>query len=159
MTAPPATVDDTRRLTIVPVTAENWRRVYAVQVAEEQQAFVMPPGYYLALCAYGGLWQPLAIVHDGAVVGFMMWAVDPVDGACWLGGIQIDRAQQRRGLGRQALVAALAMLEQAHGFRHFALSYQPANVAAARLYAGLGFVETDEWEDDEIVARLSRTAG
>ena len=30
----------------------------------------------------------------------------------------------------------------------------PANVVAKRLYAGLGFVETDEWEDDEIVARL-----
>ncbi len=143
-------------ISIQPVTAKNWRQIYAVQVTEEQHEFVMPPGYYLALCAYGGDWQPLAVVHDGAVIGFLMWAVDPADGACWLGGIQIDRAWQRRGLGRQAINAALAMLEQVHGFRHFALSYQPANTVAARLYAGLGFVETGEWEDDEVVARLSR---
>ena len=143
-------------ISIQPVTSENWRQVYAVQVTEEQHEFVMPPGYYLALCAYGGDWRPLAVVHDGAVVGFLMWAVDAADDACWLGGIQIDRAWQRRGLGRQAINAAMAMLEQAHGFRHFALSYQPANVAAAHLYAGLGFVETNEWEGDEVVARLSR---
>jgi len=144
-------------ISIQPVTAENWRQVYGVQVTEEQHEFVMPPGYYLARCAYGGDWQPLAIVHDGAVVGFLMWAVDPADGACWLGGIQIDRAWQRQGLGRRAIIAALELLEQMHGFRHFALSYQPANVAAARLYASLGFVESDEWEDDEVVARLSIT--
>jgi len=140
-------------ITLRPVTAETWRQVYAVQVHEAQRDFVMPAGYYLALCAYGGDWQPLAIVHDGAVVGFLMWAVDPADGACWLGGIQIDRAWQRQGFGRRAIVAALAMLAEAHGFRHFALSYQPANVAAARLYASLGFVESGEWEDDEVVAR------
>jgi len=145
-------------ISIQPVTAENWRQVYGVQVTEEQHEFVMPSGYYLALCAYGGDWQPLAIVHDGAVVGFLMWAVDPADGACWLGGIQIDRAWQRQGLGRQAIVAALELLEQVHGFRHFALSYQPANGAAARLYASLGFVESGEWEDDEVVARLPRLA-
>lgn len=143
-------------ITLQPVSAENWRQVYAMQVAEEQRDFVMPPGYYLALCAYGGDWRPLAVMHDDAVVGFVMWAVDPADGACWLGGVQIDRVWQRRGLGRRAILAAVEMLEQAHGFRHFALSYQPANTVAARLYADLGFVETEEWEDDEVVARLVR---
>ena len=36
-----------------------------------------------------------------------------------------------------------------------ALSYSPSNTAARHLYQTLGFVETDEWEGDEIVARLS----
>ena len=35
----------------------------------------------------------------------------------------------------------------------FALSYQPENTAARALYASLGFVETGEQEDDEVVAR------
>ena len=47
------------------------------------------------------------------------------------------------------------MLNRAHGYQHFALSYQPANTAARQLYQKLGFIETAEWEDDEVVARLS----
>ncbi|HSJ53327.1 MAG TPA: GNAT family N-acetyltransferase [Anaerolineae bacterium] len=33
----------------------------------------------------------------------MMWAVDPVDDSCWLGGILIDQSYQRKGYGRQAV--------------------------------------------------------
>jgi diamine N-acetyltransferase len=34
------------------------------------------------------------------------------------------------------------------------LSYSPANTAAARLYASLGFTPTGETDDDEIVVQL-----
>ena len=33
------------------------------------------------------------------------------------------------------------------------LSYQRENLVARSLYAALGFVEGDEWADDEVVAR------
>jgi predicted GNAT family acetyltransferase len=46
------------------------------------------------------------------------------------------------------------MLAEEHGHRHFALSYNPDN-AAKHLYHELGFTETNEWEGDEVVARLS----
>ena len=46
------------------------------------------------------------------------------------------------------------MLGDKYGYRSFALSYQPANLVAKHLYRKLGFMETNEWEDDEIVARL-----
>ncbi len=47
------------------------------------------------------------------------------------------------------------MLNGKHGYKDFALSYQPANLIAKGLYSKLGFIEIDEWENDEIVARLS----
>jgi len=47
------------------------------------------------------------------------------------------------------------MLSNEYGYEDFALSYQPTNVVAKHLYYSLGFSETDEWEGDEIVARLS----
>ena len=67
----------------------------------------------------------------------------------------IDQSYQRRGYGRQAVQRAVSMLAKEFGYKDFALSYQPANLIAKHLYDSLGFSETDEWEDDEIVARLS----
>jgi len=138
-----------------PVDGENWREVAKLKVTEAQHEFVAEPCYYLALCNYGDLWQPLAIYLGKQVIGFMMWAVDTENGSCWLGGILIDQSMQGQGYGRRAVQAAVKMLKEEHGYRDFALSYQPANLGARHLYSKLGFVEGNEWEDDEVVARLS----
>ncbi|GIF45522.1 diamine N-acetyltransferase [Asanoa ferruginea] len=141
-------------VTLRPVDADNWRAVAALTVTEVQRAWVAEPAYYLALCHYSPVgWRPLAVTDaDGTVVGFLMWAVDPEDGAAWLGGITIDATQQGKGFGRAAVSAALTELDAPS----FALSYQPDNTAARALYASLGFVETGELEDDEVVARRPR---
>jgi diamine N-acetyltransferase len=149
----PATSD--AQVTLHPVDQSNWRAIANLKVFETQREFVAEPCSYLALCCYGQDWQPLAICLGDQVIGFMMWSTDPADGSCWLGGILIDRGMQRHGYGRQAIQATITMLNGKYGHRDFALSYQPANLIAKRLYSKLGFIETDEWEDDEIVARLS----
>lgn len=146
---------DTPKITLHPVNSDNWRAVAKLQVTPAQRQFVAEPCYYLALCAYGSTWTPLAICLGDDVIGFMMWAVDPADKSCWLGGVLIDRGHQRCGYGRQSVQAAIQMLAQEYGHNRFALSYQPTNAVAARLYRTLGFRETGEWEDDEAVARLS----
>ena len=143
------------QVTLHPVDQSNWRAIANLKVFETQREFVAEPCYYLALCSYEHDWQALAICLGEQPIGFMMWSTDPADGSCWLGGVLIDRRMQRRGYGRQAVLAAIAMLRGRHGYRDLALSYQPANLAARSLYHQLGFVETDEWEGDEVVARLS----
>ena len=142
-------------VTLRPVGRDNWRAVAHLSVTEQQREYVGVPAYYLALCCYDEIWNPLAVYLDDEVIGFLMWGVDPADQSCWLGGIFIDQRYQRRGHGRQAIQKAVDLLAQEHGCRNFALSYQPTNRIARELYRSLGFVETDEWEDDEIVARLS----
>lgn len=142
------------QVSLLPVNRDNWRKVAGLDVNESQRSFVAEPTYYLALCNYGKLWQPLAIYLGKEVIGFMMWAVDTNDGSCWLGGILIDKKHQRKGYGRQAIQAAISMLGEKHGYQDFALSYSPDN-PAKHIYHKLGFKETDEWEDDEVVARLS----
>lgn len=137
-----------------PVDAGNWRAVAALTVAPGQDAFVAAPTHYLALCAYEDVWKPLA-VHDeeGAVVGFLMWGIDDEDGSCWLGGVIVDAASQGRGLGRAAMAQALATLHPREDEAGFALAYHPQNTVAEGLYTSLGFVETGETDDDEVVAR------
>lgn len=149
----PATSD--ARVSLRPADQSNWRAIANLKVRDTQREFVAEPCYYLALCCYGNDWHPLAICLGEQVIGFMMWSTDPADGSCWLGGILIDQGMQRHGYGRQAVLAAIAMLKGRYGYRDFALSYQPANLAARSLYRELGFVEADEWEGADVVARLS----
>jgi len=135
------------------VDSDNWRACAALQVSEGQRDFVMPASYYLALCHYGRLWRPLAIYSGTDVVGFVMWAIDPSDHSGWLGGLTIDQRRQGSGYGSAAVEAVLRLLREEHGCTSAALSYSPDNVGARRLYASLGFEETGELEDDELVAR------
>jgi diamine N-acetyltransferase len=141
-------------VTLEPVAAHNWRAVSKLEVGLEQREFVAAPNFYLVLCAYDPpLWNPLAILADGVVVGFLMWAIDSGDGSAWLGGITIDRQHQGKGYGTRAVQIAITMLSRDHHVSHFALSYHPTNFVASRLYSRLGFVETLELEGDEVVAR------
>jgi diamine N-acetyltransferase len=141
-----------------PVDAASWRDVARLAVVPGQERFVAAPAYYLALCAYGDVWHPMS-VHDasGEVVGFLMWGVDDEDGSCWLGGVLLDAAHQGRGLGRAAVVEALRLLREQAARGGFALAYRPDNSVAKALYASLGFVETGEVDDDEVIARLPTT--
>jgi diamine N-acetyltransferase len=136
------------------VTPENWRACADLEVTAEQTAWVAPVTRYLCLCHYGDIWSPLAVYEDDEVAGFAMWAVDPADLSGWIGGLVIDRRRQRRGLGRATVLALAERLRAQHGCRSCALSYSPDNTAARAFYASLGFVETGEMEDDEVVARL-----
>jgi diamine N-acetyltransferase len=147
--------DNESQVSLRPVNSENWRDVAHLQVTPSPREFVAEPCYYLALCCYGDDWRPIAICLGEQVVGFMMWAVDPADDNCWLGGILIDQSHQRKGYGRQAVEEAISMLSNEYGYEDFALSYQPTNVVAKHLYRSIGFSETEECEGDEIVARLS----
>lgn len=145
--------DDTE-IRVVPVNQDNWRAVAGLEVKKAQQTFVASPSYYLALCCHGGVWQPLAFTLEDQVVGFCMWGIDEKDSSCWLGGILIDANHQGKGYGKQAVKATIDMLNRTLSYIAFALSYKPANVLAKRVYESVGFVETGEHEDDEVVARL-----
>ena len=137
------------------VDAGNWRACVALELTPDQRDFVSAVARYLCLCHYGGVWHPLAVYAGGAVVGFVMWAIDPDDQSGWIGGLVIDRARQRKGYGRATVEALARRLLHSEGCRSCALSYSGENTAARALYASLGFVETGEIEDDELVARLS----
>src|SRR5215210_8215649 len=135
------------------VTPDNWRDVVRIEPREDQGRFVASVAYYLNLCHYGEEWQPLALYQDGEPVGFAMWGYDAEDDAYWIGGFLIDAAHQGKGYGSAAMEALLDHLAAQPGYREAALSYKPENKVARRLYASLGFVETGERAEDELVAR------
>ena len=145
--------DTTEHVGLVPIDASNWRDVDAVKPQPEQELFVASTTYYLCLAHYDAEWNPLAVVRNGSVVGHLMWAVDDEDGSTWLGGVVIDSAVQNQGVGRAAVLAFIDRFS-ADDEANLALSYAPGNTIARHLYASLGFIETGEMAEDEIVARL-----
>lgn len=139
------------RVRLVEIGRDNWRDVAAVTPRPDQREFVADPTYYLCLSHYGGEWNCLAIEFDGRIVGHVMWGIENDEG--WIGGLVIDAAHQRRGIGTAAVEAVSQLLAAIDGIQQLALSYEPENTTARRLYARLGFVETGEMEGDELVAR------
>jgi diamine N-acetyltransferase len=135
------------------VTADNWRAVVRIEPRGDQRRFVASVSYYLNLCRYGEVWQPVALYEDGEAVGFAMWAYDAEEDSFWIGGLVIDAKYQGKGHGRSAMEALLHYLARQPGYGEAALSFEPENRVARRLYASLGFVETGELVDDELVAR------
>lgn len=144
-------------LILGPVDHDNWEDVARLTVNPEQASFVAEPTYYLAMCNYGDIWHPLAITIGDKVIGMLLWGIDLEDDSCWFGGVIIDKSVQGQGHGKRALQAALSMMAK-QGHRSFALSYEPTNVAARRVYHSLGFRETGEVDDTEVIARLDYDA-
>jgi ribosomal-protein-alanine N-acetyltransferase len=141
-------------VTLHDVMTEDRRALLDLRVARDQRAFIGEVARYLATCLLEMKWQAITIRADGAVVGFVMWARSPDDGSYWIGGFLIDRRYQRRGYGRAALVALIESLRTKPGCRTIVLTYMPGNDVARRLYGSLGFRETGEILDDEVVAHL-----
>ena len=140
---------------LIDVDESNWRDVARLEPHPSQQRFVAPATYYLALAHDGGEWHPLAVEARGVIVGHLMWARDEAEGSVWLGGLVIDGSAQRKGHGRSAVEAFVDRFST-DGRVHAALSYHPDNTVARKLYAEMGFVETGEMDDDEVIARLQR---
>lgn len=137
-----------------PVDASSWRACASLDVTDEQREFVAPVTRYLALCAYDdGPWTPWAAHVGGEVAAFTMIGLDEQDDSLWIGGLVVDSARQGGGIGRAVVESVVAQARQ-QGRASVALSVSPDNARARRLYAGLGFEETGELEDDELVLRL-----
>ncbi|QZY30331.1 GNAT family N-acetyltransferase [Nocardioides coralli] len=140
-------------LTLEPVTRDNWRAVADIAPRDDQRRFVPAlAARYLLLGIYGDTWHNLGAFEGDTAVGHVMWGVDDEDGSCWIGGLVVDRAHQGRGVGRRVVELLLEQLREQAGVVR--MSYLPDNTASRTLFASLGFVDTDEWDDDERIMEL-----
>ncbi|MET7667220.1 GNAT family N-acetyltransferase [Micromonospora luteifusca] len=141
-----------RRVTLRPVDDDNWRAVADVAPRDDQRRFVAALGArYLLLSMRSEVWTSLAVYADETVVGHVMWGVDD-DGSHWIGGMLIDAAEQKRGVGRATVRTLAAWLGAKDGNPPVRLSYHPDNLQAAALYTSLGFHLTGAMDDEELIA-------
>jgi diamine N-acetyltransferase len=136
------------------VTEENFRAVVKLEVLAEQAGFVAPNVRSLAETYIYPDAEPRAVYADGDLVGFVLF--HPIDPERPREGhlivrLMIDRRFQDRGLGRQALEAAVDWIRRECKVERVRLSVVPSNEKARGLYRSAGFVETGELDEGEIV--------
>jgi len=151
-------------ITLHEITRDNWRAALRLSVHPDQQRFVADatPIAAVALAkAYvrpGGLvWLPYAILADAQMVGLLELAYAPGSAdQYWLYHFFIDQAQQRKGYGKAALRAFIALVGTDHPTcQQISLAVHPENRHAQQLYTSVGFQPTGMQMDGEPVYALA----
>jgi diamine N-acetyltransferase len=142
-----------------PVTRQNFVDVADLRLLDHQRDYVASNAFSIAQAAFCPEMQARAIYAGDEPVGFLLYADlegegKPGEFGVWR--LMIDIRHQGKGYGRTALQLALADIRARGGVRKIWIACQPDNTIARDLYAGLGFVETESDEDDEMYAVLEQ---
>lgn len=150
---------------IRPVTKENWKELIALNVQDDQKHFVASNLYSIAESQFGedvpneGHWDmfPYGIYDGDNPVGFLMIAYnfDYARFQSFILRLMVDEKFQGKGYGRFGMSWMLDGLRADQRVKVVAISYEPENETARKLYVSFGFVETGEIVDDEALALLN----
>jgi diamine N-acetyltransferase len=136
---------------------DNFRDVIRLRVAESQAHYVAPNVYSLAEAKADRVSNPFAIYADGQLVGFIMYDVNAGERRGYISRLMVDERFQAKGYGRAAMSEVVGRLRAVPELDDIQTSYHPENRVAAALYADLGFEETGELVDGEVVVRIRLT--
>ena len=137
------------------INEHNFKTVVGMKLNEEQSKYVASNVYSLAQAwLYPDEAKPYAIYNDEEIIGFMMLDWDEKKRECGIWRFMIASNRQGMGYGRKALTYALNLIKDTGKFDYVFLDYVPGNEAGKHLYESMGFKETGEIEDDEIVMKL-----
>ncbi|MBA3943088.1 MAG: GNAT family N-acetyltransferase [Herpetosiphonaceae bacterium] len=133
-----------------PMTTANYQESLNLQVAESQDSLVASNAKSLAEASVNPALVPLAIYDVTArgyaqplvpMIGFTMYEVTA--GVGFIERLMIDRAHQRQGYGRAAMLEVIRRLKLYPEVEVIATSHRRENQNAAALYHSLGFADWD----------------
>jgi diamine N-acetyltransferase len=149
---------------IRPVTIANWRELSKLKVRDDQAHLVASNLHSIAESKFGhdhpveGHWDmtPYGIYDGETPVGFLLLGYNfsnaPMQG--FVIRLMVDAKVQNRGYGKFAMNWALEHFRADQRVDVVGISYEPENEIARRLYASMGFVETNEIVDGEVTAKV-----
>ena len=141
-------------VTLRDITRDNFKQCIKLEVRDDQKTFVATNVFSIAQSKVEPTYIPQAVYHDEEMVGFCMYGYDPEDDCYGVGRLMIDKHHQGKGYGRAAIVEAIRRMREQPDCREIALSVEPENTSAQKLYESLGFVKTGEVVHGEEVMRL-----
>ena len=147
------------------VTKDNWNELIRLKVREDQKNFVASNLYSIAESQFGedipgeGHWDmfPYGIYDADSPVGFLMISYNVASKRFqgFIYRLMVDEKFQGRGYGKFGMSWILETYRANDRVKAVAISYEPENEPARKLYAFFGFVETGEMVDEEVLAVLN----
>ena len=147
---PSEPVQDLVRL--VQVDENNWRECAKLPTGEDHK-FVAPNVWSIAEAQFWSGSRSCAIYHNEEMVGYALFSLsknDAGDLRLWWGRLMIAEPQRGKGYARAAIQQVIAEARQ-QGCVEVALSTEPENLKAIRLYESLGFRSTGKILGGEMV--------
>ena len=157
-------------LRLEKINGKNVWDILKLSVLDEQKNFVSRNDIsiieaYIAITANGYAF-PFGIYENETPVGFLMIGFDKdkdwddapeiATGNYNIWRLMIDKNQQNKGYGKEAIKLALNFIKTFPcGKADYCwLSYKPNNDVARHLYSSFGFAETGDKVDEELIVKL-----
>jgi len=149
---------------IRPVTKDNWRELIKLQVRDDQRGFVASNVKSIAESQFGEDFEgyhwdlhPFGIYDGDTPVGFLMYCdnFEHPRQQAFIIRLMVDESYQGKGYGRFGMLKMLEIFRADARIKQVGISYEPENEVARKLYASLGFVETGEMIEEEVLAVLN----
>lgn len=131
------------------ITKENLEEVLALRVSEQQESFVSSTACSLAQAyVYHETAFPFAVYADDIIVGFIMMGYYEAKKQYTLWKFMIDKKQQNKGYGREALQQGIMYLKGKFDVKEIYTGVALGNEKAKNLYRSIRFKETGFIEDN-----------
>ena len=145
-----------------PVTQENWNALIKLRVRQDQKNFVASNLYSIAEAQLGfeeeGHWHLSAfgLYADDEPVGFAMTGLNHGHSRFqgFIVRLMVDESFQGKGYGRSATVSMIEWFRADNRMKAACITYESENEIARKLYASLGFQESGEFLENEVMAIL-----
>jgi len=141
-------------ITLKKISSDTVRDICKLEVSESQRKFVATNALSIAQAYFEEKAWFRAIYNDETPVGFVMLYVDTEKPEYFLWRYMIDKEYQGENYGLDAMKLVIDHVRSLPNASEFKLSFVPGEGDPSGFYAKLGFVETDEWEDDEKIMVL-----
>ena len=141
-------------VTLEPINKDNFKKVIALSLLDEQKTFVQTNEYSIAQSYIYPEFRPLAICKGGEPVGFLLWCVDEDEDELWIYRFMLDKEHQHKGYGTAALSLLTEHMkaEEPEKGRVY-ISAFPENLPALEAYRKFGFVSDNRMINGEVVLR------
>ncbi|MCE5249333.1 GNAT family N-acetyltransferase [bacterium] len=98
-----------------------------------------------ALDVFGNLLR-IAVNDTGTIAGYVLGALKPENGACWILSLAVKNEYRRMGIATGLMLDAIDVLSS-KGADEVFLTVAPGNTDARACYRALGFRETETVDD------------